>query len=122
MDVVKGEEAGDAEGAGFGGDESGHPVVTVDEIGFYGGDDVVDDLALKGEGDFEICGVGVGVDAVLVVKDAVFGEVNAVFREFAFVDEEFVVDESANIYVEHFTVVGECDVDVGSEFVEGGDE
>lgn len=122
VDVVKGEEAGDAEGAGFGGDEAGHPVVTVDEIGFYGGNDVVDDFALEGEGDFEVNGIGVGVDAVLVVKDAIFGEVNAVFGEFAFVDEEFVVDKTAYIDVEHFTVVGECDVDIGSEFVQGGDE
>lgn len=78
VDIVEGEEAGDAEGAGFGGDEAGHPVVAVDEVGFDGGDDVVDDFALEGEGDFEVDGIGVGVYAVLVVEDAVFGEVDAV--------------------------------------------
>ena len=122
VDVVEGEEAGNAEGPGFSGDESGHPVVAVNEIGFYGGDDVVDDFALEGEGDFEVNGIGIGVNAVLVVKDAVFGEVNAVFGEFSFVDEQFVVDEPTNIDVEHFTVVGECDVHISTEFMQGGYE
>ena len=84
MDVVEGEEAGNAEGSGFGRDESGHPVVAVNEIGFYGWDDVVDDFALEGECDFEVNGISIGVDAVLVVKDTVFGEVNAVFGKFSF--------------------------------------
>ena len=56
MDVVEGEEAGNTEGSASAGDESGHPVVAVNEIGFYGGDDVVDDFALEGEGDFEVNG------------------------------------------------------------------
>ena len=55
----------------------------MNEIGFYGGDDVVDNFALEGEGDFEVNGIGIGVNAVLVVKDAVFGEVNAVFGSFS---------------------------------------
>ena len=35
---------GDAELAGFGGDEAGHPVVAVDDVGFNTGDDVVDGI------------------------------------------------------------------------------
>ena len=122
VDIVEGKEAGNAEGPGFGRDESGHPVVTVNKIGFYGGDDVVNYFALEGECDFEVNGIGIGVNAVLVVKDTVFGEVNAVFGKFSFVDEQFVVDESTNINVEHFTVVRECDVHISTEFMQGGDE
>ena len=122
MDVVESEETRNAESAGFGGDESSHPVVAMDEIGFYGGDDVVNNFALEGEGDFEVNSIGIGIDAILVVKDAVFGEVNAVFGEFAFVNEEFIVDEPTDIDMKHFTVVGECDVYIGTEFVQCGDE
>ena len=101
VNIVEGEETGNAEGPGFSGDESSHPIVAVNEIGFYGGDDVVDDFALEGECDFEVNGIGIGVNAVLVVKDTVFCEVNAVFGKFSFVNEQFVVDESTNINVEH---------------------
>ena len=75
---------------------------------------------MEGECDFEVNGISIGVDAVLVVKDTVFGEV-AVFGKL-FVDEQFVVDESTNINVEHFTVVGECDMHISTEFIQGGDE
>ena len=122
VDIVEGEEAGNTEGPGFGGDESGHPIVAVNEIGFYGGNDVVDDFALEGECDFEVNGIGIGVNAVLVVKDTVFWRGECGLREVFFVNEQFVVDESTNINVEHFTVVGECDMHISTEFMQGGDE
>ena len=59
VDVVDGVEGLDGEAFGGGGDEAGHPVVAVDEVGLDAGEDVVDDLALEGERDFEVVGGGV---------------------------------------------------------------
>ena len=106
--------------AGDAGDEAGHPVVAVDEVGLDGWEDVVGDLALEGEGD-EVVFRG-RVDLGLVVEDAVFGEVDAFIGE-GFGDAVvFAVEEFAHFEVEHAAVVGEGDVDVGALVVEGFDE
>ena len=122
VDVMDREERGDAVAAGGSGDEAGHPVVAVDEVGGDARDDVVDDLALEGEGDAGVFAAVVGVDRVAVVEDAVLCEVDAFFRE-PFADGfEFLAEDVVDIGVEHLTVVREGDVDISAEFEERGDE
>jgi len=50
MDIVDGEESGDAKFFGFGRDEASHPVVAVDDVRLDAGDDMVDEVASEGEG------------------------------------------------------------------------
>ena len=122
VDVMDREERGDAVASGGTGDEAGHPVVAVDEVRGDAGDDVIDDLALEGEGDARVFAAVVGVDGVAVVEDAVFCEMDAFFRE-PFADGfEFLAEDVVDIGVEHLTVVREGDVDICAEFEERGDE
>lgn len=50
VDIVNGEKSRDSELLGFGRNETGHPVVAMDDVGFDPGYDVVDQVALKGQG------------------------------------------------------------------------
>ena len=54
MDVMDREKTGDAQSTGRGRDETGHPIVAMNKVGFDVADDAVDDLALEGQGDARI--------------------------------------------------------------------
>ena len=73
VDVMDGEEGFDSEASAGGGNESGHPVIAVDDVRFNDGDDMVDDLALEGEGGGEKIAV-IGTDAA--IKGTVFGKMD----------------------------------------------
>lgn len=120
VDVVHGDEAFDAVFFGDGGDETSHPVVTVNEVGLHCWDDVVDDFALEGEGGSVV--LGAVVYFVAVVEDEFFREVNAIFSE-AF-GKDFILrfEDAAFFFVEHAAIVRKGDVDVCALFVEGFDE
>lgn len=120
MDVVDGEESWDAEAFCGGWDKACHPIVTVDEIGGDFWDDVVDDLTLEGEG-----GVKIGsfvVDFLFVVEDAVFGQMDSLFGKSVFDASDGAVEQHFDVDIEHFPVIGERDVDVGTLFVERVDK
>ncbi len=119
VDVMDGEERRDAVAAGDRGDEAGHPVVAVDEVGADLGDGVVDDLALEGEGDQVVFRA---VDAGAVVEDAVFSEVDALLGQGAADFLELVVEDAGDVEVEHPAVVWQRDVDIGALVVEGLDQ
>jgi len=112
MDVVDGEQARDAQTASGGGDEPGHPVVAVDEVGLDGGDDVVDHLALERESQLGIVLAVRAVHRVPVVEHAVLREVDARVRQLGLVALELAVDEAADVHVKHLAIVRQRDVDV----------
>lgn len=120
VDVVSGEEGLDAVELGVGGNEAGHPVVAVDDVGFDTGDDVVDDFPLEGEGEEVV--FGGTVNARAVVEDAVLGEVNVLIGEGFLILGESVFKAVVLIFLEHAPVVGEGNVDVGVLFMKGSDE
>ena len=121
VDVVHREEAGDAHAARGGGDEAGHPVVAVDEVGLHLGDHVVDHLALEREGELRVA-VAARVDVVAVVEAAVLGEVDALARHAALVEAQLVGDELAGLLVEHPPVVRQGHVDVRPQVEQRPDE
>ena len=91
----------------------------MDQVGFDGWNNVIDDFALEGEGNLQIGLLPVAVDTVLVVEDAVFGQMDAVVRQLTLIDQQLVVDETADVHMEHFPVVGKGHVHIRPELVEG---
>ena len=78
MNIVNGKQAGDAHSSGHGRNQTGHPVVAMNQIGLNPGNDVVDDFPLKCQGDFDIFQPVIRIDPVLVKKGPVFGQMNPV--------------------------------------------
>jgi len=76
MDVVNGEQARDFVSPGHGRNQSGHPVVAVDDVRFHPWDDVVDHLPLKCQGHLEILIRIAGIDTVFVKEHPVHGKMN----------------------------------------------
>jgi hypothetical protein len=125
VNVVNGEKGGDTEFLSFGGDEAGHPVVTVDDVRLNPRDDVVNEISLKGEGRHEKILLASLVDATAAIKFAVFGEVDAiahrdaatysgVCRFFAMLEEIAVVrDGEVNVFVGCAESVDEQCGDIG---------
>jgi hypothetical protein len=54
VNIVDREQARDSQPPRNSRDETGHPIVAVNEIGLNPWDDVVDDLSLKGKGELDI--------------------------------------------------------------------
>lgn len=119
VNVVERKERGDAVAAGDGGDESGHPVVAVDQVWSDLGDGVIDDFPLEGEGEEMVLR---GIDAGAVVEDAILGEVNALFRQGAADFFVFEFEDVFRVEVEHAPVVWQGHMDVGTLIVESLDE
>ena len=78
VDVVNGEKGGDAELFGFGGNQPGHPVVTMNDVRFNPGDDVVDEISLEGESRHEEVFLAGLVNTTAAIEFTILGEVNAV--------------------------------------------
>ena len=123
VDVVDGEKGGDTEFFGLGGDEAGHPIVAVDDVGFDARDDVIDEVALEGKGGHEEVFLAGLVNAAPAIEFAVFGEVDAI------ADRDpgaFSGMGDLLAFLEEIAVVGDGEVNVffgGAETVdkEGGD-
>jgi hypothetical protein len=71
VDVVDGEQAGYPQPPRYSGNEPGHPVIAVDEVGVHPRDDIVDDLPLKRQGKFDVFIPILGVDSVDIEKRTV---------------------------------------------------
>jgi hypothetical protein len=92
----------------------------MDQVGAYLGNDVIDYFALEGQRD-EVVFL-LAVDALTVVEDPVFGEVNALFREGPAYPTVFIFMHVRHIEVEHLAVIWEGDVDIGTLIVKCFDE
>ena len=115
VNVVNGEQTGDAVTAGDGGDEARHPVVAMDQIRAHLRNGVVDHLALECEGDQVILGT---IDTRPVVEDAVLGKMDALFGECSADLLVFVVEDARDIEVKHSAVIGQGYVNVSALIIE----
>ena len=122
MDIVHGEEAGDAEAAGRGGDQAGHPVIAMDQVRPDAGDDVIDDLPLEGEGDSGVLPAVTGIDGIAVIKNPVFCEVDAFLRQGPAHGFEFLGDDFKDVGVEHLPVVRQGHMDIRAELEQRRDQ
>ena len=113
------EKTGDAQGAGGRRNESGHPVVAMDEVGFDVTDDAVDDLALEGQGDARILAAVTRVNLIAVIEKTVLGQVNAFFGEFFPDLVQLAAEEVVNVRVKHLPVIRQGDVHVRTQFKQG---
>ena len=78
MNVMDGEESGNAELLGFSRDQPGHPVVAVDDVRLHAGDDVVDQIPLEGQRRHEEIFLAGLVNPASSVEFTVFRKVNPV--------------------------------------------
>ena len=86
MDIMDSEKTRGFHFPCHGRNQSGHPIIAVNEIRTYMGYDVIDDLPLESEGDFDVFHRIIGVHTVKIKKCPVFGEMNSIFRYFALDD------------------------------------
>jgi hypothetical protein len=107
VDVVDGEEGGDPEFLGFGWNESGHPIITVNNVWLNPGDDVVDEVALEGESRHEEVFLTGFVNSVSTVEFAVLREVDPVSDGDAGAGSGVLP-----VAGEKFPIVGDGEVDV----------
>lgn len=123
VDIVDGEEGRNSAAAGDSGNQPRHPVVAVNEIRLDGAHDIVDDLALEGEGDFRVFAIVVRVDGFAIVEDTVFREMDTRFRESgAQVQLQFAFDQILGVHVKHLPVIRKSDMDIGALVKKGADE
>jgi len=115
MDIMDGEEAGDTEATGGSGDKAGHPVVTMDEVGVNGRDNMVNHLPLQGESQPWVLFIVVTVNGVTVVKAAIFSEVDTAISEAALVDTQLFIDETCGIDMKHAAVMGQSHVNISTK-------
>ncbi len=120
MDVMNREQGGDAETAGCGRNQTGHPVVAVDQVRADARNDVVQHFALKSEGNTRIFPAVAGVDCIPVVEDAVLGEVNAFLRQPLPHGLQFLAEDFINIGMEHLPVIWQGDMDIRPQIKQGG--
>ena len=121
VDVVDSEEARDAFAPRRRGNEAGHPVIAVDEVGLHVGDDVVDDLALKRKRQLEVA-FAPRIDRVAVVEAAVLGQVDALVGQVALVLAQLFRDKLSRLDMEHAPVVRQRNMYVGAQLVQRLDE
>jgi hypothetical protein len=82
MDIVNGEQAGNSHFAGRRRNETGHPVIAVDQIRFDPRHDIVDDFTLEGQSDFDVVRSIMGIDGGRIKKSAVFRQMDPFVRHF----------------------------------------
>ena len=64
-------------------DQTGHPIVAMDKIRLYIGDDIIDNLPLKSKSDFKVFPAVIGIDITHIEKSPVFGKMNLFIRHFS---------------------------------------
>ena len=119
VNIMHREEAWNVQPSRCRGNQSGHPIITMNQIGIDGGDDVVDDLALECKGDFFVGPDIIRVDFVAVVEAAILSQMNACPGELVHVDAELLVDELSGVYMEHASIVRKRNMDIGPKFEQG---
>ena len=120
VDVMHREKAGEPHASCGAGNESGHPVVAVDQVGFDRRNDVVEHFALERHCLLETV---VGVTAVYcipVVKDPVFSQMDpGTGVEVHHIGAQIFTDHIAQIHMEHAPVMGQRHMDIGAAAEEG---
>jgi len=115
VDIVHREEAGNAHAPRRAGNQPGHPVVAVDQIGLYRRNDVVDHFARKGQRQLGILVLRIAVDRVAIIEAAVLGQMDARVGQAALVDAQLVTDQLSHLHMKHAPVVRQRHVDIGTE-------
>ena len=122
VDVVDSEKALDAAALRHRGDQRGHPVVAVDQVGPSLGHNVVDHLALEHHRDaHRLLGL-VAVNALAIVKDTVFCEVDVILGKHFVILLQFLLVEIEHVALEELAVVWHRDVNVRAKIKKGGDQ
>jgi hypothetical protein len=122
VDVVDGKQAGNAHLPGHGRDEARHPVVAVDQVRLHPGNDVVDHLTLKGQGELGIFTAVGRVDAVQVEKSPVLGQMNPVIGHDVADGPLLPFEKRCQAAVENGPVVRQGHVYVGALVEQGADQ
>ena len=101
VNIVHGEQARNPHPPGGGGDQSGHPVVAVNQIRLHARNDVVDHFALKSHRLQNTVFRVIAVDSVPIVENPVLGQMNAAVVQVVHVNPQFVADQVSHVDVEH---------------------
>ena len=78
VDIVNSKKGRNTEFLGLSGDQTGHPIITMNNVGFNPWDDVIDEVTLKREGGHQKIFLAGLVDSTTSIEFAVFGKVDTV--------------------------------------------
>jgi len=83
VNIMNGKKAWNFHLPGHGRNDTGHPIIAVNQIRLDLGDDVIDHLALKSQGEFNVFSSIRRINTVDVIKGPVFCQMDAIIGHFA---------------------------------------
>ena len=122
IEVVERKETRDAVGPGHGRNQSGHPVVTMNEIGLDPGDDLVDDLALEGQRHPNGLRARIGEELGQIIKRSILHQMDAIGRHKGAPAAEKIRCGMLGIFFKDIAVVRNRHVNIRTHFKEGLDQ